>query len=417
MREEKQLKIIVIDKDEQFGKVIQLAAQQISVQPMSVHYFKELIIDECKNAHCVMIDTRLIKDIKNIVEVFHALMVQKIVITTDSINHPSTSDSIMMGGIVFYRHSPITTLFPKIIDGFYPKKMSHPLPSLPKEQPIDPSKSSSTHLHNQSKLFTFFSPKGGVGKTSILLNFAISFAQKNQKVLVLDFSHSGSVRSKLKINSTNLFLTNLILKGRKEKIDMESAIQNSVYPYTFDGGCFDVLTPDIPIQLANMQPEITEYFYNRLQHLDYDIILTDTGSHISPLNITLLQLSGNIILVTSADISSTWAMIQNSEIMENLALNDRCKLIINMENNSYPTLREELSNHLPYPIMGSIPTHQIIPSMENKGDLISLNPRDPFHMHYKIIAHDILPVFSAEDMNISKQNPLSEFIKNLKGKK
>jgi MinD-like ATPase involved in chromosome partitioning or flagellar assembly len=417
MREEKQRKIVVIDKDERFGKVLHLASQQISYHPLTVRYFKELIIDECKDAYCVLIDARLIKDIKNMVEIFHALMVHKIVIVTDSINHPYTNDSIMMGTIVFYRHAPITTLFPKIIDGFYPKKMNHPIPGIPKEQNIDFTKSLPPKASNLSKFITFFSLKGGVGKTSILLNCAISYAQKKQKVLVLDFSSCGSIRSKLKINSSNLFLSNLILKGRKENIDMESAIKKSIYHHSFPEGSFDVLTPDTPIHLSNMQIESTEYLYNILQNQGYDLILTDTGSNISSLNISLLQLSDSILLVSTGDISSTWAMIQNSEVIQNLNLNDLCKLVINMENNSYPALREELSNHLPYPIIGSIPTNYMIPSMENKGDFIALNPHDPFHIHYKIIAHDILPVFSSEDMTFNKKNPLLEFIKNLTEKK
>lgn len=43
------------------------------------------------------------------------------------------------------------------------------------------------------EIYSFVSSKGGVGKTSILYNFATYLAHRNNKVLVIDKDHQCSI--------------------------------------------------------------------------------------------------------------------------------------------------------------------------------------------------------------------------------
>lgn len=415
--EQNKFKIVVIDKEENFCISLKESLANLSTIEHSVSFFSALVVNQIKGANCVIIDARLVKDPKNIIEVLHALSVKKIVLTTDAINHPYTSTTIMMGATVFYRHSPFTTLFSKIIDSFSPDKLSAPLEN---KSNLNNTNISDVNISQKSKerssKFTLFhSAKGGTGNTSILLNCAINLGSKGLKVLVLDFSLYQTTRAKLSLKQSNLNLKNAILNSKKpmNHDDFSNLVQNSIYTYSYNNGSIDILNVDTPLNLTNIKIEYVEYLHNVIYHLDYDCILIDSSSNLSPLNLALYQLSNEIFLVSSADITSTWALIQHSEIMYNLGCFNKCKLILNMLDKSYPNISEEIENNLSYPLIQAFPKNHNIPSLENSASLIALNQTDPFNTYYKQLAHNIIPAFSAEDMSFSGKNPLFEFLKGL----
>lgn len=418
--EQKIFKIVVIDKEERFCLNLKESLSNLSSTKHSVDSFSTLVVNRIKGADCVIIDARLVKDPKNIIEVLHALSITKIVLTTDSINHPYTSTAIMMGAKVFYRYSPFTSLFSMVIDGFSPCKMTSPMNATLNSTISDISeiKLSRKSKESSSKFIMFHSPKGGTGNTSILLNCAIHLGKKGVKVLVLDYSLYANTRTKLSLKQDTLNLTNSI-KSLKENLNHETftnLVLNNLYNYSYSNSSIDVLIVDSPTNLTSIKIEYVEYLHNILQHLDYDCILIDSSSNLSILNIALYHLSNEIFLVSSADISSTWSVIQHSEIMHNLGCSNKCKLILNMLDKSYSNISEEIENNLSYQLIQAFPKNYNIPVLENNSNLVALNPNDPFNTYYKQLAHNIIPVFSIEDMSFAKKSSFFNLFKGSKEK-
>lgn len=76
--------------------------------------------------------------------------------------------------------------------------------------------------------FTFHSNKGGVGKTTITLNFADALAKQNKKVLIFDFDSQGSLSNVLKSNANyNEDDSGKWLKRTSSEQDLENTIQQS----------------------------------------------------------------------------------------------------------------------------------------------------------------------------------------------
>lgn len=406
-------KIIVVDKEEELGLRVKEIFENLANYPCTVKWFSALVVDEVKGASCVIIDSRMIKDVKNLVEVLHALSVIRIVITTNELNHPVSSTAIMMGATVFYRHSPVTTLLPKIIDNFKSEKMLKPL-TTSQNSPGNPGPgrfsgpitSAAKHFESdRGKFVMFYSPKGGVGKTSVLLNVAMNLAMKKLNVLVLDYSLFGSIRIKLKIDIHNPGLASIIpaMRNNQNHKNFDEIIKRNVYTYNFGENKFDVLTSDNPVSMANLGVEAVEYLNNIIYSLNYDLVLIDTSSDLSRINMALFEMCKDIVMVSTPDISSTWALIQHKELMHNLNLIGKCKIVLNMHHEIYGFLPNELETELQYPLLAVIPENQQVRVHENIGAFTSFNISDPFNIYYRQVAHNIVPIFSSDDIKIAQK--------------
>jgi MinD-like ATPase involved in chromosome partitioning or flagellar assembly len=390
-------KIVVIDKGEELGQRINELFHNMPNFPCVVKWFPSLVIDEVKGAYCVIIDSRLVKDVKNLIDVLTALSVAKIIVTTSELNSPLSSTVLMMGASLFYRNSPVTTILPKIIDNFKEEKMSGPLNTRISTEKVTKKININSCL---GKSVMFYSPKGGTGKTSILLNIAAVLAQKNVNVLVIDYSLFSNVTIKLKINNHEKGISSILSSASKnlDSTQFDEIIRRSIHTYTFSNYSFDVLTSDTPLKMTNISVEIVEYINNIINSLNYDIILIDTSSNLSNLNTALFEMSKEIVVVSTPDICSTWSLIQHKEIMQHLNITSRCKLILNMFGENYNFNTNQLKGELEYEIVSIIPENTQVRHLENKGKLIAQDITLPFNIHYKKLAHALFPVFTPEEI-------------------
>lgn len=157
------------------------------------------------------------------------------------------------------------------------------------------------------KIYAITSGKGGVGKTSVTVNTAISLAKQNKKVLVLD-ADMGTANVDIMCGIFPKYNISHVIKDRKPIEDV-----------IVDGPCGIKILPGVS-GLAELT-EITEadrlHFFNQLE--DYqkvykpDIILTDTGAGISSSVVNFLLAADEVIVVVTSEptsISDAYAIIK-----------------------------------------------------------------------------------------------------------
>lgn len=148
---------------------------------------------------------------------------------------------------------------------------------------------------NEGKIITITSRKGGVGKTTTLLNLAGIYSNLEKKVLIIDldlYSSSISISLNLKKDKT---IYNMVLDITNNKF---TEVNDYVIKYN---DFIDVLSSvNDPRLASHIGVKYVEQIINMVKHY-YDVILIDTNHVLNDLNVKVYDNSDTILNVMSND--------------------------------------------------------------------------------------------------------------------
>ncbi len=180
---------------------------------------------------------------------------------------------------------------------------------------------------SKGKSLCVFSSKGGVGKTTILLNIAGTLANMHKKVLVIDFDlTNGAIATSLN-RTPHKTIYNFIddyTNNRFKAIDNYATKYNDYISF--------LAAPSDPRQGAKISSKYIEYILGNAQY-EYDFILIDTNHDLSEFNITILDIVDEILLVCYNDLINVKNMYNLLKIFEETGVTNY-KVLLN--NSIYP---------------------------------------------------------------------------------
>ena len=148
---------------------------------------------------------------------------------------------------------------------------------------------------NKAKTICVTSTKGGVGKSTILLNLAYTFRELGKKVLVIDldlYSSAISLSLNLDCKKTIFNIVNDMLNNRFSNIDD--------YVNTYIDGIDVISGPKDPRQALKIEPKYIDLLlYN--EEVKYDVILIDTTHILNEINLTIMDRCYNILFIVTND--------------------------------------------------------------------------------------------------------------------
>ncbi|HJV47274.1 MAG TPA: MinD/ParA family protein [Bacillota bacterium] len=147
-----------------------------------------------------------------------------------------------------------------------------------------------------SRVITITSGKGGVGKTSFTLNFALGLKKRGKKVVILDMDlTTANINILMGMTPKNSLLDVLYQRKTIQEI-LEVGTEGIEYI------CGELDIKD----LLELDESKLSYFWSQIQELQTyaDFILIDTGAGITKELINFIQASDETILVTTPEPTS-----------------------------------------------------------------------------------------------------------------
>jgi len=215
-----------------------------------------------------------------------------------------------------------------------------------------------------SKVISVFSTKGGVGKTTIATNLAVSLARlTRKKVALVDLDlQFGDVAVMLNV-SLRSTISDLI---KEFNLLEESNIED--YMVTHFSGIKVLSAPPKPEYAEYITPaHITKIIECLKSKFHYVVI--DTSNIFNEVVLTSLDLSDQVLYVSTLDLPTIKNIKSGLDIMESLHYsNSKIRIVLNKASEQFGIKYKDFEDTLKYPIWSYIPEDsQTVITSANKG--------------------------------------------------
>jgi pilus assembly protein CpaE len=175
------------------------------------------------------------------------------------------------------------------------------------------------------RLVSFFSPKGGVGTTTLAVNTAIAAARNGRTVALVDLDLEwGQVATHL-----NLGPRFSVVELARDAAALEDPELVRSYAERYAGGVSVFAAPKRPDQTEMMGQEHTRALLDALAST-YDQTIVDGGSTFNERSLTLIEQSDRVVLIVVPEIPAVRAMRTLLEMLAELgAAPERQFLVLN----------------------------------------------------------------------------------------
>ncbi|MCX8131883.1 MAG: response regulator [Clostridia bacterium] len=216
----------------------------------------------------------------------------------------------------------------------------------------------------KSKVITVFSTKGGVGKTTIASNLAVSLARATKKkVALVDLDlQFGDVAIMLNVSVKNT-ISDLI----KEINQLDEDLMDEYLVTHFSG---------VRVLAAPVKPEYAEYItamhiekiINTLKASNHYIVI-DTSASFHETVLASLDMSDRILMISTLDLPTIKNIKSGLDVMDSLHYpKDKIKVILNKASEQYGIKYKDFENTIKHPIWSLIPEDsQTVITSANKG--------------------------------------------------
>ncbi len=231
----------------------------------------------------------------------------------------------------------------------------------------------------RSRVYAFFSGKGGVGKTTICTNTAVYLATQGKKTLLIDLDlQFGDADMALDI-IPNETIVDLVRDTNGISIDNLTS-------------CSSTHASGLSVLASPTSPELAEYVQSNHAKAIIDVarnyfeyIIIDCGCALTDPVITALESSDDIFVVNDVNILSLKRAKLCQNVLQQISQQDKVKLIINKnvkKNNVKISDFENLLNMEAYAVISS-DLKTVNNSLNSGQSLITFKPRS-------VIAKDIV---------------------------
>jgi len=255
--------------------------------------------------------------------------------------------------------------------------------------PAAPPDGEAKQRGERGQVIFFYSGKGGVGKSLIAANLAVSMANETKgKVALVDLDlQFGDIGVLLNLDHSQ-GITDLI-----ENIDHMD--QEFIREIMVDGPF------GIKVLLAPISPELADLvtvdhvrrIFGELRKM-FDYIIVDSSAHLGEINLEVLDHADRVVVVTSLSIPAIKNTKLALKIFDSLSISpDRVVLLLNKSDAHSEFNKESVEANLRFPIAGQIPNDPklVINSINRGNPVVPTHPESEISQRIRELVAKLLP--------------------------
>jgi pilus assembly protein CpaE len=194
-------------------------------------------------------------------------------------------------------------------------------------QPVQVAAHSRSASRREGRVVAFFSPKGGVGRTTMAVNVAVAAAADlDKKVVLMDACFQfGDVGVLLNLNPKNMSIADLM-----PELDSSGEIESmDTFLINHTAGIRVLLGPPSPEMAELITPAVVKKVIETLR-ADHDLVIVDCSAGINDSTLAVLDMADEIMTMLTLEITSIKNMRLFLEIAERLGYEEgKVKLVLN----------------------------------------------------------------------------------------
>ncbi len=214
----------------------------------------------------------------------------------------------------------------------------------------------------EGKIIAVFSPKGGIGCTTIAVNLAVALADKGSSTVLVDGSlQFGDVAVMLNLK-TSMTIIDLVERTDELDYDLVSSVVTS-----HSSGLKVLPAPSRP-EMAELVTE--NHIKKVLQALRqmYDFVIIDTASSLNDVSLAMLDVADRIVLVTQQNLPTLKNVSRFFDLSEGLDYESgKIMLVVNHGSNKLNISVKDIVDSLKRQIVGVIPEDDAAYSAADQG--------------------------------------------------
>ena len=224
-------------------------------------------------------------------------------------------------------------------------------------------------ITRKGHVLAVYSPKGGAGCTTLAVNVAVSLAEAGHQTLLVDGSlQFGDVGIMLNLKPVTS-IVDLIERIDELDYDLISSVTVS-----HESGLNVLLAPPRP-EMAELVNETHLRTLLKTLRKFYDFILVDTATSLNDVNLSLLDSSDRILLITQQNLPSLKNVSRFFDLADDLEYEtDKVMLVVNHGSNKLNISVKDIADTLKFPVVSVVPEDEFAYSAADQGKaLVSEN--------------------------------------------
>lgn len=245
---------------------------------------------------------------------------------------------------------------------------------------------------SKGRVIGVFSPKGGVGKTTIATNLAVGLGKiAPMSVVLVDLDlQFGDVASGLYLNPEHTVTDAVSAAASQDALVLKAFL--TVHP----GSIYALCAPRSPVEADDITPEQVSRLVEQLAE-QFQYVIVDTAPGLPEVGLAAMEKCTDAVWVTTMDVPSVRGLRSGLEILRRLDLLPETRhVVLNMADSKSGLTVQDVEATIGAPVDVSIPRSKAVTLSTNRGiPVLQDGRRDPAVKGLRKLVERFDPVWRA----------------------